>query len=533
MKKNALLKHNPELIDEWNFDLNNELGLDIYNITYGSNKKVWWICKDCGSNYFLRVAHKVNGSRCCYCTGQSVNHTNSLESLRPDIASQWHPTKNGDLTPKNVTCGTTKKVWWVCSICESDFYSYIGGRVAGRGCTYCSSNAVNHTNSLSAKKPRLARYWHPTKNGDLTPDKIAPNSSKKVWWLGECGHEFKYTPNGKDDRSNICPYCSNYNAQLLVGFNDMWTTNPKLASLLANPEDGYKYMQSSNKRLDFKCSDCESLIKSRVISSIKQAGLSCPICSDGILFPEKFMYHMLDLSGLNFTYQKTFDWLKGKRYDFYIEDHNTIIETHGVQHYIQTNRKNSPSLEEEQLNDKLKENTAKSNGISNYIILNCSDTSLNIMKEMILNSELHKIIKSTDIEKAYMLSANSFIKTACDLWNSGIKSTETISKRMKLSSGTIRKYLKIGVEIGWCDYCPEEALRRGAILTSEKKKKPVAQLTLDYKLVKMWESATEASRIIGNIHQGGISAVCSNKQKTAGGYRWMYLNDYNKMNEVI
>ena len=30
----------------------------------------------------------------------------------PHLVKEWHPTKNGDLTPKDVTYGSNKKVWW-------------------------------------------------------------------------------------------------------------------------------------------------------------------------------------------------------------------------------------------------------------------------------------------------------------------------------------------------------------------------------------------------------------------------------------
>ncbi|MAM00960.1 MAG: hypothetical protein CMC11_01790, partial [Flavobacteriaceae bacterium] len=33
----------------------------------------------------------------------------------PKLASEWHPTKNGDLKPENVTSGAEQKVWWQCS----------------------------------------------------------------------------------------------------------------------------------------------------------------------------------------------------------------------------------------------------------------------------------------------------------------------------------------------------------------------------------------------------------------------------------
>tara|TARA_B110000285_G_scaffold180449_1_gene203483 strand:+ start:85 stop:225 length:141 start_codon:yes stop_codon:yes gene_type:complete len=36
----------------------------------------------------------------------------SLAEVNPELAEEWHPTKNGELTPFDVTKGSNKKVWW-------------------------------------------------------------------------------------------------------------------------------------------------------------------------------------------------------------------------------------------------------------------------------------------------------------------------------------------------------------------------------------------------------------------------------------
>ena len=50
--------------------------------------------------------------------------------------------------------------------------------------------------------------------------------------------------------------CNGGTNTVIVGINDMWTTNPELASLLADPNDGYKYMQSSGHKVKWKCKNC-------------------------------------------------------------------------------------------------------------------------------------------------------------------------------------------------------------------------------------------------------------------------------------
>jgi len=40
---------------------------------------------------------------------------NPLSIIDPQLAAQWHPTKNGGLTPEQVAAGSAKKAWWKCS----------------------------------------------------------------------------------------------------------------------------------------------------------------------------------------------------------------------------------------------------------------------------------------------------------------------------------------------------------------------------------------------------------------------------------
>jgi hypothetical protein len=37
-----------------------------------------------------------------------------LSVTHPELAAEWHPTRNGELSAENVTAGSSKKVWWSC-----------------------------------------------------------------------------------------------------------------------------------------------------------------------------------------------------------------------------------------------------------------------------------------------------------------------------------------------------------------------------------------------------------------------------------
>ncbi len=69
-----------------------------------------------GHSYPAVIAHRVrSGSGCPYCSNHKVlPGFNDLATIDPVVASQWHPTGNGSLTPQQVTPGSRRKVWWLC-----------------------------------------------------------------------------------------------------------------------------------------------------------------------------------------------------------------------------------------------------------------------------------------------------------------------------------------------------------------------------------------------------------------------------------
>ena len=46
-------------------------------------------------------------------------------------------------------------------------------------------------NDLAAKAPDVAAQWHPTLNGNLTPEMVTPGSHRRVWWQCPLGHTWK------------------------------------------------------------------------------------------------------------------------------------------------------------------------------------------------------------------------------------------------------------------------------------------------------------------------------------------------------
>ena len=175
-------------------------------ISYGSPKQCWFK-GECGHSWQSPPSEIRRGRGCPYCHGLRVlKGFNDLATKAPDIAEEWHPTKNGELTPFEVTYGSKQQVWWLGK-CGHEWKSQINNRRNTPGCPVCLGRiVVPGINDLASQYPDIAEEWHPTKNGELIPEMITSHSNRNVWWLGKCGHEWKCQPNGRVNGTG-CPIC--------------------------------------------------------------------------------------------------------------------------------------------------------------------------------------------------------------------------------------------------------------------------------------------------------------------------------------
>jgi hypothetical protein len=192
----------PGLAREWHPTKNDALTPE--DVTPGSDKKAWWKCKN-GHEWKTTVNKRSNGKGCPYCCGKRPSETHNLEVVNPVVSKQWHPTKNGGLTPRDVTPNSGKKAWWICKN-GHEWQAQIRSRNSGYGCPICSGVRASPGYNLEVVNPTLAKEWHPTKNGKLTPRDFTPKSDKKIWWVCKKGHEWKTTI-GKRTFGQGCPNC--------------------------------------------------------------------------------------------------------------------------------------------------------------------------------------------------------------------------------------------------------------------------------------------------------------------------------------
>lgn len=290
------------------------------------------------------------------------------------------------------------------------------------------------------------------------------------------------------------------------------------------------YNNSSCRGYKLECMDCHYIYDTR-----EEHISTCPICGKKSSYSERFVYSILKQANINFEPQKEFKWLPVRYYDTYLPDYNAIIEIHGLQHYEPIGLKNSQCKTTERMYqqiieaDKLKYDTAISNGLKYYII-NASDTD-SLFEEA---KKVLTFIDFTNISKIECIKFANYknIKRECDLWNQGI-STKDIATQLNESQYTVQNKLRIGNECNMCIYDKHINMSNARKLQTRNINynksnvcKSVRCITTD----KIFKSITEATKYY-NLSRTGISDCLSGKCKTCGidpitkeRLKWEYYN---------
>lgn len=212
----SLLEKFPDIAAQWDYEKNGEITPET--ISYGSNLKVWWKCPTCGYSYQKKISNRtapskrtVESSKCPICLGRIIiPGYNSLKAKYPEmIENEWDYSKN-TLNPDEISPHHREKVWWICPSGHS-YNSLPGNKVHNNGgnCPYCSSQKLCKETSLGFVNPDLAKEWHPSKNGRLTPFDVFANSNSYAWWLCPiCGYEWKAKCSNRNIGKRGCPQCA-------------------------------------------------------------------------------------------------------------------------------------------------------------------------------------------------------------------------------------------------------------------------------------------------------------------------------------
>lgn len=144
---NDLTITNPKLAAQWHPTKNGSLQPN--QVMSGTNKKVWWM-DSLGHEWEAIInSRHHNDSGCPVCSGRKILvNFNDLGTVDPVLSSEWHPTKNGKLTPQCVTKWSPKKAWWKCTKKGHEWQATVGSRSNGRNCPACLDYSSSEERAL-------------------------------------------------------------------------------------------------------------------------------------------------------------------------------------------------------------------------------------------------------------------------------------------------------------------------------------------------------------------------------------------------
>ena len=322
---------------------------------------------------------------------------------------------------------------------------------------------LTHEKFLERVSQKNAYYL----NGDFKIVGTYKGSNKPI----ECYcniHNITWTPVPNDLwKGSRCPYCAG--RYILVGFNDMWTTRPDVASMLQNPEDGYRYTAFSNQKAWFICKDCKFPNYKR-INNVSALGVCCQRCSDGISYPNKFsrsLLSQLPIDKYDCEYQP--EWVKPYYYDnhFWYNGTEYILEMDGYLHFVDRHFHDT-TLEQTQERDRIKDELAAQHDIC-MIRIDCIRCEMEYIRNNILKSQLNNIfdLSCIDWDLCDKESQCNMAKKACELYMTHLYSPTDISNILHVNRSTVYRYLKSGTKYGWCDYNLNKIVRSNFMLADK------------------------------------------------------------------
>lgn len=377
----------------WNWEKNNELGINPYKIYKQSNKKVWLYCLEKNyhndyDGYEIMISNFIKGQRCSYCKKNKIHPKDSF--------AQWGIDNFGeDFLDKYWSSYNTLNPWEISPSCNKKIFLY----------------CYNHD------------YHNYDENGNKIGYKISCSNFK----------------NG-----NRCNYCNSK----LIHYRDSLAYNyPNIAKMIAIKEnnltfkDCYNIGCQSGRKFYFKCLNCNKISLNKLcLSRIVKTFYSCRYCSDGISIPNKFMNNLLNQLNIKFEPEYSPCYFRNSQHvDFLLIDYNVIIEMDG--NY--GNHVREYDYWRDFLNMKY--------GGYKTIRIDLTDNNkykkdlFNYLKKQILNSELFILLDlyNVDWKSIWEQCQNSLCVKTWILYNKGMSITE-ISNYLNIDRCTIREYIRRG-----------------------------------------------------------------------------------------
>lgn len=195
-----------------------------------------------------------------------------------ELMEQWDYEKNKDLNLEKLTLGSGKIAWWKCEKGHSYDATIKSKTIGNLKCPICSNRRIlKGYNDLSTTNPELLLEWDYEKNS-ISPDEITAGAEKMIWWICPKGHSYQSLVYNRKKGAG-CPYCDG--KKVLVGYNDLATTNPEIAKEWDYKKNGdlkpTDITAGSHKKVHWKCQYGHEWI---VSAKERNMGQNCPYCSN-------------------------------------------------------------------------------------------------------------------------------------------------------------------------------------------------------------------------------------------------------------
>lgn len=301
----------PEIAKEWHPHKNGPWKPTQF--TYASGQKVWWRCQF-GHSWRATIGNRTTRhSGCPFCSGRKASKTNCLLARYPKVASEWHPTKNGDLTARDVTGASKREVWWLCGKNKTHAWkkTIYKRTLQNSRCPFCFPRSKNFRPSgfypkMTRDYRRIFREWHPTKNGDRKPRDYSAGSGIRVWWKCRKGpdHEWRATIASRARLNVGCPFCRGLRASVT---NSLLTQFPKLAAQWHHQKNGKlnpdQVTFGSAKVVWWRCEKDRSHVWKAPVTQ-RTMGHGCPFCAGRRVCPGNSLARLVPSATLYWSKSK-------------------------------------------------------------------------------------------------------------------------------------------------------------------------------------------------------------------------------------